>query len=97
MPLRAKAQRTGRQQITCQVRLTWRGALASSSSSFVLLPLFSSAWEEPHTTVMLDGTEGSALSSAYSLLYMHSQTFSQLCEVGIFPAVPMRKLLKEAK
>lgn len=27
-PLAAKAQRMGRQPITCQVRLTWRGALA---------------------------------------------------------------------
>lgn len=27
-PFRAKAQRMGRQPVTCQARLTWRGALA---------------------------------------------------------------------
>lgn len=50
----------------------------------------------PTTTVMLDRTKRNALSIAYSVLYIHSQTL-QLYEVGIFPTLPVKKLPKEVE
>lgn len=62
----------------CQVLLTWSGALAQLLLQVCIVAFcFLPPGRSPTTTVMLDGPKRNALSTAYFVLYIHSQTSLQ--------------------